>query len=165
MAECEKGFNFCYSYNCLLQELQSKYESRSIAEFWPSETTARNTCYHIFYSRKEVECRSFANLEINEQQKYITLNNGRQLFLKYDNMNKSGNRILIFMSDISSEILEKSEEIHMDGTFKYAPGLFYQILGVHGVYKNFVLPFAFIFLEKKEAGSYYESLEQIKRLS
>ena len=62
-----------------------------------------------------------------EEQKFITINYTKQTFLRYDNGNKTGNRIAIFFSDSAAEIMEQSEEYHIDGTFKYAPNLFYQL--------------------------------------
>ncbi|CAF0949225.1 unnamed protein product [Brachionus calyciflorus] len=164
-AKIEDHFNFSDQYKQYLQSLQAKYDNREIAEFWPSEERAKNTCYCIRYNKKQVDPISSSYLVVNEIQKTINVNNERQSFLRYDNNNQNGNRILIFFSDVGAEILEKTEEYHIDGTFKYAPKIFYQLLTIHCVVKNIVLACAFIFLEKKQADSYIEALEQIRNLT
>ena len=56
----------------------------------------------------------------------------------------SGNRILIFFSDQAVNILECSFEWCLDGTFKYSPKIFYQILTIIPVYKKEHLPCVFV---------------------
>ncbi|CAF1028038.1 unnamed protein product, partial [Brachionus calyciflorus] len=60
------------------------------------------------------------------------------------------------------EILENAKEYHIDGIFKFCPSIFKQIVSIHAVFKNYVLPCAYIFLESKDANTYIESLEKIR---
>ncbi|CAF0860393.1 unnamed protein product [Brachionus calyciflorus] len=66
------------------------------------------------------------------------------------------------LSNVGHEILENAKEYHIDGTFKFCPSIFKQFASIHAVFKNYVLPCAYIFLESKDANTYIESLKQIR---
>ena len=75
--------------------LQSENDPGLVAQFFPSESTARVTCSKVrkkYYGSETDETSSFVILE---QQKEITINQEKQPFLRFDNQDKHGNRILI----------------------------------------------------------------------
>ena len=65
-----------------------------------------------------------ASFEIPE--KYINLPSGER-FLAYDSGVGDANRMLIFATDRGLNVLNNADHWFMDGTFKTAPGLFYQL--------------------------------------
>jgi hypothetical protein len=56
--------------------------------------------------------------------KFITVNGQQELFLQYDNQDKTGNRILVFFSETGAKIVDEAKEWHIDGTFKNCPRIF-----------------------------------------
>lgn len=50
----------------------------------------------------------------------------------------------------------------LDGTFKYAPKIFYQIFTITPMYKKQALPCMFVLLEKKNYETYLETINQIR---
>ena len=80
--------------------------------------------------------------------KTITVNNKEQLFCQYDNQCKQGNRILMFNSDRATDILKSAKFFGMDGTFKKAPIIFYQIFRIIAIQKSDNFPCVFMLIEK-----------------
>ncbi|CAF1014771.1 unnamed protein product [Brachionus calyciflorus] len=148
----------------MLQELQAKFDPGLVAEAFKSEETARITCSKNKSSISKKESSSTLDLVISEDQSHILINNQQQLFLRFDNFYKNGDRILIFMSETTIEIMQKSQEYHFDGTFKNAPKMFYQILTAHAVINNHTYPCAYIFLENKNTKTYVIVLEQLRNI-
>ncbi|CAF0709786.1 unnamed protein product [Brachionus calyciflorus] len=114
LAKMSDDFKFSEEYKKSLMLLQAKFDNKSISEFWPNFSKAKSCCYKIRSSRKISEPKCPNKLTITEDQKFITINNQQQQFLKYDNNNRNGNRILIFYSDSAAELLENAEEYHLD---------------------------------------------------
>ena len=56
---------------------------------------------------------------------------------------------LIFMAEINHSILEKVENVHIDATFKTVPNSFFQLLIVHGVILDTVVPCIFVLMTSK----------------
>ena len=80
--------------------------------------------------------------------KTIKVNNKEQFFCQYDNECKQGNRILMFYSDRATEILKSANFFGMDGTFKKAPKIFYQMFTIIAMYKSDNFPCVFMLLER-----------------
>lgn len=55
--------------------------------------------------------------------------------------------------------------IYMDGTFRVAPTLFYQLYTIHGRYKKQVIPLMYILLPDKKQSTYILMLNNIKKVS
>ena len=70
---------------------------------------------------------------INDDLRYITVNERKELFLQYDNEDLTGQRILIFFSEKAKEILKISTQWHVDGTFRHTPKMFNQTTSIHCV--------------------------------
>ena len=110
-----------------------------MAQFFPNKTTAKSTISSIrkkFFGDKSTRVSKAKDLVLSEDMKYITVNGVEQLFVQYDNECKLGNRILIFYSDRATDILKMSIFWCIDGTFKYSPKIFYQILTITAMYKG-----------------------------
>ncbi|RNA16054.1 Ragulator complex LAMTOR3 [Brachionus plicatilis] len=155
------SFSFSHRYRELLQPLQAKFDPKIVSEFFPSESRARAACDKIRAKNKIKEPKSTSELQITDDIKFQTINQEKELFLRYDNQSVNGNRILIFMSNTAIEILRKAEEYHFDGTFKTAPGIFYQLLSLHAIVDNMSYPCVFILLENKNTKTYVIAIEQI----
>lgn len=95
--------------------------------------------------------------------------------LKYDKLRKNSPKMylltrfkdskklfcIIFSSQTDLMRLSKATTWVCDGTFKSAPGMFYQIWSIHMLYRNRVLPMAFCLLPNKTAPTYKRALRLI----
>ncbi|CAF0941473.1 unnamed protein product [Brachionus calyciflorus] len=108
----------------MVQILQAKYDPSLVAEAFPSEETARVTCSTNKSKSSKKDLKKSLRLEISDELKHIQINNQQQLFLRFNNYDKNGDRIVIFLSGTAIEILQKAEEYHLDGTFKNCPKMF-----------------------------------------
>ncbi len=71
--------------------------------------------------------------------------------------------LLIYMSPKSAIALQKCDDLYVDGTFSVCPKPFKQILTIHGMYKDRVIPFVFGILQSKDTALYREMLSQVAR--
>ncbi|CAF1035550.1 unnamed protein product [Rotaria sordida] len=74
-------------------------------------------------------------------------------FLQFDS-GLGDHRLLIFASINQLRILEGTEEILIDGTFKVTPIIFTQLYTIHGVYRNNIFPLVFAVLADKQQQTY-----------
>ena len=132
-------FQFSNEYKNALIELRKDHNSVDVAQFFPSLSTARNTFNSIrrkYQSTKDTtRVKKSKDLVLSEDMKTITVDGKQQLFLQYDNHCRLGNRILIYYSDQATKIISVCTVISVDGTFKYSPEIFYQILSINALYK------------------------------
>ena len=84
------------------------------------------------------------SLEISDDMTYIIVNKEKKLFLRFDNQDLTGNRILVFFSDVGDQIMSNSKEWHIDGTFKNCPKIFLQLMTIQCIIKNIALNAAYI---------------------
>ena len=75
--------------------------------------------------------------------RYTTTSAGRN-FLLYNS--QDANRILVFGTDGSLQLLEKNEHWLMDGTFKTVPPLFLQLYTIHALVEVGVIPAVYALL-------------------
>ncbi|CAF3280865.1 unnamed protein product [Rotaria socialis] len=73
-------------------------------------------------------------------------------------------RLIIFSSPEQLKILEETEEILIDGTFKITPVIFTQLYTMHGVYRNCVFPLVFALLSDKQQQTYQRLINELHRL-
>ena len=79
---------------------------------------------------------------------------------------KSGDEYGLISAAIeASNILNSSEEIHVDATFKVVPRRFYQLLVIYGVQDGTVLPCVFILMTAKTRLLYNESFKFVKTMT
>ena len=138
-----------------------------VAKYYPIKKCAKSTTDDIrknYVSLTKAKCnvKSIKDLIISDDMKTIMVDNKVVGFLQYDNESKNGNRILIFFSDEAVNILEFCLEWCLDGTFKYAPKIFYQIFTITPMFKKQALPCVFVLLEKKNYEIYLEIINQIR---
>lgn len=93
-----------------------------------------------------------------------TLNNDP--FILYDSSVGNDNWILLFSTDENLKILA-SEQCHwfIDGTFKSSPHLFTQLLTIHTIKFNAVLPLVFALLPNKTKDSYDRVARELLNLN
>ena len=84
---------------------------------------------------------------------FKTLKNG-EIFLLHDSGNNDINRILIFGTDRTINLLLHSPHWFMDGTFKIVPELFYQLYTVHALTGGNVIPCLYVLLPNKTQSTY-----------
>ncbi|CAF0913032.1 unnamed protein product [Didymodactylos carnosus] len=95
---------------------------------------------------------SFEDISIPQQ---LTVTNGGDRFLLYDNED-SDDRTIILLSDDALNRLSNSEYWHAYGTFKVAPQLFYQLYTIHGFIRGRSVPLVYALLPGKSEAVYGE---------
>ena len=96
-------------------------------------------------------------------QEFTVLDSGER-FLQYDSGLNDENRMLIFVTAMRMEDLKRFPNWAIDGTFKVAPEIFYQLLTIHVQKDHLSIPRAFILLPNKTESTYRECYEKIKEL-
>ena len=76
----------------------------------------------------------------------------------------SKNSALIFLAEINHSVLEKEESVHFDATFKTVPNIFFQLLVVHQVILDTVVPCIFVLMTSKSRVLSYAVFLSIKTL-
>ncbi|CAF3860645.1 unnamed protein product [Rotaria sp. Silwood1] len=84
-------------------------------------------------------------------------------FLQFDS-GPGDDRIIIFSTLEQLQLLENCEQLLVDGTFKVAPAIFYQLYAMHIVYRNAVIPVVFALLPNKNQSTYHRLLDKLKEL-
>ncbi|RNA11992.1 hypothetical protein BpHYR1_040084 [Brachionus plicatilis] len=62
------------------------------------------------------------------------------------------------------KILESATRWHFDGTFKTFPTHFHQILSIHCLYQNRMVPAPYILLQNKERETYIKAFTSVKEI-
>lgn len=83
-------------------------------------------------------------------------------FLFYDSGTVK-DRILIFATDANITKLENSKHLYADSTFSSSPLIFHQILTIHELVGNYVVPLVYCLLPDKKESTYITVLEQINK--
>jgi len=93
----------------------------------------------------------------------LTLSNNS--FLLYDSGSDDVNRILLFSIEQNLKILA-SDQCHwfIDGTFKSSPQFFSQVLTIHAIKYDTVLPLVFALVPNKIRDSYSKILQELLNL-
>ncbi|CAF0895975.1 unnamed protein product [Brachionus calyciflorus] len=74
-------FSFANRYSELLSETQAKYDPKLVSEFFPSEAKARSACSEIREKNNIKEAKVTKELEITDKQKFIQINQVKELIL------------------------------------------------------------------------------------
>ncbi|CAF1033362.1 unnamed protein product [Brachionus calyciflorus] len=110
---------------------------REAAEFAPKFKNIEKNLYrlkHLVEIQKDKLPKNLQEISFNEEFESFKYTIDKKRFLLFDFKNLD--RIICFASDVQLEILQKSDRWHVDGTFKAAPTLFYQLYLIHGWYKD-----------------------------
>lgn len=88
----------------------------------------------------------------------ITLNSGKQFVF----VNESVQIIIVTCKTNLQFLCHEIKLILADGTFTYFPKHFYQQYTIHGVCKQYYVPFVFCFLPSKTKEAYTQMWETLK---
>ena len=103
-----------------------------------------------------------ATVEIPEE--YARLASG-EVFLLHDSGVGDEERILIFGTERTVNLLHAADHWYMDGTFKIVPELFFQLYTIHGsTNAGFIVPCLFVLLPNKTGGTYDRLFDLVKNL-
>ena len=101
------------------------------------------------------------NLSDNSQYSK-TIDN--QQFLVYQSPPEEIQKTIIFMSSTGCEILKKSKQWGLDGSFKCAPKPYKQVITIHAVIEQVFFVCAHIILSSKKQSHYESALLRVKSL-
>ena len=74
-------------------------------------------------------------------------------------------RILIFASDEQVDIIQDTEDFLVDGTFKVAAEIFYQLFILHGIFRAHVVPLVYALLRRKNVETYWNLIVEILKIA
>ena len=100
--------------------------------------------------------------ELSIHPHYLQTSIGEPLLLWDSGYSTARRRSFLFGTPTNVAALQEADHLVIDGTFKSAPSLFTQMLGVHGVFdENWHLPLAFGLLPGKSQVLYQDFLGQL----
>ena len=126
----------------------------------PSVTAMKKTTQRIRRAAEAPFARPTSLTELDIQPPY-TMTSSNQSFLLWDSGAGDRNRILVFSTERNLELLASRNSHWMaDGTFKTAPPLFAQLLTIHAIIFNTVIPLVYALLPNKTKDTYKRLIEQ-----
>ena len=97
-------------------------------------------------------------------ESYRTLENGEVLLL-FDSGNDDADRILVFGTQQTLDVIAEADDLFLDGTFKIVPELFFQLYTVHAMTRSgYMIPCIYALLPNKTRATYQRLLSELKRL-
>ena len=97
-------------------------------------------------------------------EQFYTRDNGEKLLL-YDSGNADTERLLIFGSSQTSELLLSEGAVLMaDGTFSVVPHLFDQLYSIHVFQNGFVIPCVLALTSNRRQESYVRIIDVLKQM-
>jgi len=120
-----------------------------------SRTIRRQRCSTIIEKSRP---KNLLDLEIPQCYQYLGPN---EKFLLHDS-GQSEQRFLIFITQTSLQILQKSEVWYSDGTFKVSPSLFQQLYTIHCNVDDTVMPMAYILMSHRTKQMYIDVLSKLR---
>ncbi|CAF1004023.1 unnamed protein product, partial [Brachionus calyciflorus] len=107
------------------------------------------------YQPKRVKCTKDIDLDNK-----FGLTTDNKPFVLFDSNDQD--RIIAFCSPVGLEILKKTKQIHVDGTFKSTPKIFYQTYGLHSWLFGQMFPSVYVLLGQKTERIYRKMLSLLK---
>lgn len=107
------------------------------------------------YQPKRVKCTKDIVLDNK-----FGLTTDNKPFVLFDS--KDQDRIIGFCSPVNLKILKKTKQIHIDGTFKSTPKIFYQTYGLHSLLFGQMFPSVYVLLGQKTERIYKKMLSLLK---
>ena len=95
----------------------------------------------------------------------LLLTKRQEDFLVHDSGLGDEDRILIFGTKNNAALLKMSKLWLVDGTFKTAPLLFYQLYTIHGVFESETFPLFYALLPNKTSITYTNMIREIKTIT
>jgi hypothetical protein len=134
-----------------------------VAPYLPSYTASQRT---IERQRKRKQLpypnpRNVAEITIPETLQTSTRGSN---FILWDSGMNDEERILMFGTMENINRLHSNEHWFMDGTFKVAPELFYQVFTIHALIDSKAVPLIYCLIQDKAEATYRRVLERIKEL-
>ena len=83
-------------------------------------------------------------------------------FLLYDSGRENMDRILLFGTAKSTNLLTENVHWFIDGTFKIVPDLFYQHVTIHCLVNKRTIPYIYALLPNKSQKGYKEMFKKLK---
>lgn len=96
-------------------------------------------------------------------QKYTVTSDGRR-FLMYDSGLEDADRILIFSTDENLDAMMTNTNWFIDGTFKCAPDIYFQVYTIHVFKSGAVIPVVYALLPNKQRTTYVKLFSAINGL-
>jgi hypothetical protein len=85
-------------------------------------------------------------------------------FVLWDSGEDDVNRILMFGTEENLDILEQHRHWFMDGTFKVAPEMFFQVFSIHALVDKSAAPLIYVLLQDKSETSYARVFQKVLQL-
>ena len=118
---------------------------------------------HARHARHQGDLRSATSRsDLVLPEEFTTLPGGENILL-FDSGNNN-QRILIFGTNQTLDILQRSDHWYCDGTFKSSPALFDQLFIIHGQFRESILPLVFVLMPNRTHSSYTRVLAALKNL-
>ncbi|CAF1129387.1 unnamed protein product [Brachionus calyciflorus] len=136
--------NQTHMHDCLSG---AEYKCLEIKEFLIQRAINEETPIPKIFC-EELDKLVASGLEHQQIAAYINLNK----FVLFDL--KDSDRIIGFCSPIGFEILKKTKQFHIDGTFKSTPKIYYQTYGIYCWFLNQMFPAVFVLLSEKTGRIY-----------
>ena len=95
----------------------------------------------------------------------VTVTDDSQDFLLFDTGSDNNNRMLIFGTHDNIRLLETTAHWFLDGSFKTAPVLFFQLYTVHALVNERTIPCVYALLQNKTQATYIELFEKLTTLN
>lgn len=141
----------------------STISSQAISGALPSVATMKKTVQRLKRCENAPPVNPSTLSEITIIEPYtFTLNN--KPFLLYDSGSDDVNRILLFSTEENLKILSDQYHWFIDGTFKSSPQLFTQLLTIHAIKYDTVLPLVFALVPNKTRDSYTKIIKELLNL-
>jgi len=94
----------------------------------------------------------------------ITLDSEQFLLFDSGDNGNYDDRILLFSTEKSLNVLRHSDHWFSDGTFSSCPNLFGQLYTIHAVYSGEIIPLAYVLLPDKKEVTYNKMFQALKSL-
>lgn len=157
----------------ILKDVNMSNVPEEVAAHLPSTHNIKQTLLRAKAKELPANPRTIEDLELIPRIFSVTKDTG-DFFLPYDSSNDEDDsdencRILIFATENNLRKLFKSSVWFSDGTFKSAPGIFYQLFTIMGKFrwmhmgqeKTAVRPFVYALLENKAESTYRKVVETV----
>ena len=126
-----------------------------VSALLPSEETCRRTLRNIRSKKRPKDPKTLEELSIEDDWK-MTSGPEPRLFLQLDNGKEAPERLLVFGTDESLQLLAGSTSWFMDGTFSVVSYLFGQLYVIHGEVGTDRCPLLYALMQRQTQSSYEE---------
>ena len=109
----------------------------------------------MFYNVFKNNCRILIHINVWKQDRETTASGDDFVIYQDDEM-------IVLATARNMDILEASDTLYMDGTFKSAPRIFSQLYSIHGVSYRRVVPLVYCLLADKSHATYYKMFRILK---